>query len=237
MDIAWATEKLEQYLHLCGELDLHQERAGYDWDDVCSRLNKQAELLLPTVEKIVRVSYPKAPHPLMPPGYTSTNSQQWVRRALGALRDTAETEVHLRPSAPSLFADSLHGRIWAAAAPVWDTGEFGAALQQASITLSAYIRAKASSTLRDRKLVAQVFSPDPPKLDAARLHFPGDSTDEGWQARQQGLHLIAQGAFAGIRNIAAHEDVDVSEHEALEQLAVLSLIARWTDMTELRTRI
>ena len=35
----------------------------------------------------------------------------------------------------------------------------------------------------------------------------------------------------GIRNVAAHTDEEWSEHEALEHLAVLSVVARWLDQT------
>jgi hypothetical protein len=42
------------------------------------------------------------------------------------------------------------------------------------------------------------------------------------------LGFSAAGAFQAIRNLAAHEDeVSWSEHEALEHLAVLSVVARW----------
>ena len=150
-------------------------------------------------------------------------------------RAQADVDAHLTPTAPTIAADHLHPRAWNAAASVWDTGQYGAALQQASIALSAHIRTKASSPLRDRKLVTQIFSPDAPKPGQPRLHFPGDHSDEAWQARQQGLHHLAQGASAGIRNITAHEDTQWHEHEALELLAVLSTIARWTDSTELHT--
>ena len=44
---------------------------------------------------------------------------------------------------------------------------------------------------------------------------------------------MAQGAFAGIRNVATHTNDEWTEQEALEHLAVLSVIARWTDETEL----
>jgi hypothetical protein len=45
---------------------------------------------------------------------------------------------------------------------------------------------------------------------------------------------MAQGSFAGIRNVVAHSEMPGwSEQEALEYLAVLSTVARWTDETEL----
>jgi hypothetical protein len=41
------------------------------------------------------------------------------------------------------------------------------------------------------------------------------------------------GAYAGIRNVAAHShQPGWSDQQALEYLAVLSVVARWTDETE-----
>lgn len=235
MDNAWAEQRLKEYLDLCAEVSARQRANGHEWDDVCIELNHRAELELSTVEKIVHLLYPLAPVRLMPPSYSSDDSVQYVRRALGAFRDHSEINERLQPSAPVLPADRLHPTIWETAAPIWATGEYGAALQQASILLSARIRSKAQSHLRDRPLVTQVFSPDPPRSDTPRLHLPGDTVDLAWQARQQGLHLLAQGAFAGIRNVAAHEEDPWSEQEALELLAVLSTVARWADATERRS--
>jgi hypothetical protein len=54
-------------------------------------------------------------------------------------------------------------------------------------------------------------------------------------SRQEGLHHLAQGTFAGIRNIATHEEEEWPEQVGLEHLAVLSVVARWTDETEVVT--
>ncbi|KQW45062.1 hypothetical protein ASC77_19975 [Nocardioides sp. Root1257] len=79
-----------------------------------------------------------------------------------------------------------------------------------------------------------MFSSERPKSGQPRLHFPGwTPDDESWLSRQRGLHLLAQGAFAGIRNLVSHDVVELTEHEALEQMAVLSMVARWVDETEL----
>jgi hypothetical protein len=74
-----------------------------------------------------------------------------------------------------------------------------------------------------------------PKPGQSRLHFQGNHADDHWKSRQQGLHLLAQGAFAGIRNIATHDKTAWTEHEALEHLAVLSVVARWADETDLES--
>ena len=125
----------------------------------------------------------------------------------------------------------MHPVIWAAAEPVWETGQYSTAAQSAAVSLSAHIKARVGSHLNERELVQQVFSPDPPKVGQVRLHLPGPPQDKNWQSAQQGLHLIAQGAFAGIRNIAVHGQTPWTEHEGLEHLAVLSVVARWADQT------
>ena len=119
--------------------------------------------------------------------------------------------------------------MWSAASPVWSTGQYRVAVQQATVALSASIKKRAGSPLNDRELVQQVFAPDPPKDGQVRLHLVGDRSDRSWQSRQQGLHLLAQGAFAGIRNVATHDEAEWTEQQALEHLAVLSVIARWSE--------
>ena len=131
-----------------------------------------------------------------------------------------------------ITADRLHPRVWTAASAIWDTGEYRVAVARAALSLSMHIKARAESKLADGKLVSEVLSPDPPKIGATRLQFPGDKDDETWRSRQRGLHMLAQGAYAGIRNVSAHEDEPLEEHAALEYLAVFSVIARWVDETE-----
>lgn len=231
MDDDWARERLEKYLALCEGISTRQRARGYEWDDDCRAMNDEATLEIPTISRIVRALDPEWTGPLMPPSYTSQDGERIVRQALGALRDRAEWETKLAPDSPVLQANQMHPLIWRAASTIWATGEYRMAIQQAAVALSAHVKAKATSRLNDRELVQQVFTPDQPKSDQTRLHFPGDPADKNWQSRQQGLHLMAQGAFAGIRNIAAHDDTAWTEHEALEHLSVLSVVARWTDLT------
>lgn len=195
-------------------------------------LNDEATLEIPTVSRIVRTLDPTWVGPLMPPAYTSNDGEQIVLQALGALRDRADWATRPRPRVTFTAGRPNAPFTWQAASTVWETGEYKMAIQQAAVSLSTHIKAKAGSTLNDRKLMQQVFAPEPPKAGQVRLHLPGDASDENWQSRQQGLHLLAQGAFAGIRKIPVHDEPVWSEHQALEQLAVLSVIARWADETE-----
>lgn len=225
-------DRLVAYLDICDAISREQSAHDQYWTDECSRLNDEATLHLSTVEQIVSRLDPQFTGPLMPPSYSSHDHVRVVRRALGALRDLDEVERALAPESPSLDAERLHPLIWRAASVIWDTGEFKTAVQQAAVALSAHIKKRATSTLNDGKLVQQVFAPEGPRPAQPRLHMPGDRNDESWLSRQRGLHHLAQGAFAGIRNIAAHEDVSWTESAALEHLAVLSVIARWSDETE-----
>jgi hypothetical protein len=154
--------------------------------------------------------------------------------ALGVAQDWELVKKNLAPDAPAVAADQFHPYIWAAAEPLWSTGQYRIAVGAAATSLSAHIAQKAGSSLADRTLVQDVFA-SKATPGRPRLHFPGDPNSETWRSRQDGLHLTAQGAFAGIRNVAAHVQEEWSEQHALEMLAVLSVVARWTDQTELRT--
>jgi len=103
------------------------------------------------------------------------------------------------------------------------------------VSLSAHIAKKAASPLSERDLVNQVLAPGEPGPNQVRLHFAGDKSSRTWKSRQEGLHLLAQGAFAGIRNVATHTGDEWTEQMALEHLAVLSVVARWADETEVIT--
>jgi hypothetical protein len=190
---------------------------------------------LPTFLKIARVLEVALPSKVP----ANMKSQASVYRnvadeALGVARDWELVKKNLAPDAPSVGADQFHPHIWAAAEPLWGTGQYRIAVGAAATSLSAHIAQKSGSDLADRTLVQDVFAP---KITAGRprLHFPGDPNSDTWRSRQDGLHLTAQGAFAGIRNVAAHSHEEWSEQYALEMLAVLSVVARWTDQTELRT--
>jgi hypothetical protein len=237
MDYNWMRQKLEAFLALCEEYQAARAVRGDPRAPDTKPIIDKVDDAVPTVEQVIRKLDPDlltddfgvAVHL---GGLNGTARQ--TRKALAVLRDREEWKVNLAPDSPSLTADEFHPTVWKAAADVWDTGEYKMAAQAACISLSAHIKEKAGSPpLNERALVQQVFSVDEPKPGQSRLHFPGDHSDENWKSRQQGLHLVAQGAFAGIRNIATHDKTAWTEHEALEHLAVLSVVARWADETRL----
>jgi uncharacterized protein (TIGR02391 family) len=226
-------ERLESYKALCEAYDQEDNQSGDTYTAKKRELNSQMNDEIPTVKEIVKRLDPELVEDITGPLHMTGTSRasRAVEQALGILRDQDEWKANLAPDAPSLIADQFHPHVWNAASAIWDTGQYRVAVQQAAVSLSTHIANKAGPSLADRGLVQQVFSPSPSK-GQVRLHIPGDKTSDTWKSRQEGLHLLAQGAFAGIRNVAAHTGVEWSEQVALEHLAVLSVIARWTDETE-----
>jgi hypothetical protein len=236
VDGAWMQEKLTEYLDLADRYDADLRDSDYPRavSSEAQRLNAEATTLLPTIERILTALDAMPETDLRPPSYRGSNeTPRWVRQALGILRDRDEWATRLAPQAPTLAAAGFHPLIWEAAAPLWDAGP-AAAVESAARWLTAEIQQKAQSTLLDRKLVADVFS-STPSNGRTRLWFPGDREAATWTSKQDGLHYLSIGAYAGIRNVAAHShQPGWSEQQALEYLAVFSAIARWTDETEVR---
>lgn len=230
-------ERLESFKGLSEHYDQAYRNNGYSSTPQSDALNSQINGAAPTVRRIVEALNPDLAGHITGPNamYGMSSAISAVEQALGILRDQDEWKANLAPDAPSLIADQFHPNVWKAASAIWDTGQYRVAVQQAAVSLSAHIAAKAGSPLTERALAAQVFSTKEPAQGQVRLHIPGDKTTDNWKSRQEGLHLLAQGAFAGIRNVATHTDDEWTEQVALEHLAVLSVVARWTDETELVT--
>lgn len=227
-------ERLNRYLELVKHYDNAYESAGYEWNPHCEAFNDEATMLLPTIEQILNALDAMPSEALNPPIYGDAGEAvRAVRQALGILRDRDEWAVRLTPQAPTFAADRFHAWIWQAAAVFWDAGQPAAAVESGAKSLTARIQQKSGSNLVDRELAADVFSAKASN-NRVRLWFPGDHSTDMWKSRQDGLHNLAMGAYAGIRNVVAHShEPGWSEQEALEYLAVLSTVARWTDETEL----
>jgi len=153
-----------------------------------------------------------------------------LERALGILEDQQEWSVRLAPDSPVLSAAQLHPWVWEPAQPFWNSCHYRAAVHTAAVALNANTQSKVGRTdVFDDDLMNQVLSADLPKPGKPRLRLPGDPTaDKTLASRQRALLPFAQGCFAGIRNLAAHEHgPDWDEQRALQSLACLSILAGW----------
>ncbi|AXL12653.1 TIGR02391 family protein [Microbacterium foliorum] len=154
--------------------------------------------------------------------------------AIGRLRNDAETRAMIGSSAPTMQADALHPLVWDAASKRWDSGHYSDAVQRAATFLNAHVQDITGRTdVSDNDLMSQTFSLSEPQRNKPRLRWPGDDTNLTVKAMRVGILNLSQGVFSAIRNPATHSTEDMERQEALEQLATLSILARWIDRCDL----
>jgi|GEM_PF-2152114 len=163
--------------------------------------------------------------------------------ALGGIFDpesTPDASPSERPSDPTderpdgsiVFAENLHPWVWDAAAKLWEDGHFREAIVSAAsaifdIELPAKMGVDRGPSAA--RLLSQVFSTKDPTTTDRRLRFPGLAKGTpDWTNAHEGAGSLGRACAMGIRNIATHGSVP-DDQLALEQLATLSLLARWID--------
>lgn len=159
-----------------------------------------------------------------------------------AVNSVTETEIssstkqneELKPIKSSLEVADLHPYIRDAVLPRWQYGFYSDAVGEAAKALTATTQRKLRRwDLADDGLMQQAFSDEPPKPGSPRLRFVGDPTTPTIRSRIRGARGLAQACYAGIRNIAAHQqNVGWTAEMALEYLAAFSILARWIDDCE-----
>ncbi|WP_406171139.1 TIGR02391 family protein [Streptomyces sp. NBC_00996] len=161
-----------------------------------------------------------------------------AQRADAALLRDAEIRERLGDAAPRLSAASLHPWVWSAARALWRDGHFREAVTAAARkvnreTQNKVMRRDATETA----LFQSAFSKDAPKPGQPRLRLMTDDGGDTFRSIQRGAAVFAEGCYAAIRNPNSHEDglPELPQHEALEQLAAFSVLARWVDTATLAT--
>ena len=119
----------------------------------------------------------------------------------------------------------------------WSNGgqrwTFGGAITEAAKAVE--LRAQLKVDRRDingKDLYAQAFSIKEPTDKIPRLwflHIDKNERPDDWISAHEGAMHLGMGCAQGIRNPQAHPSDDITEQEALEQLATLSVLARWVD--------
>lgn len=162
---------------------------------------------------------------------------RWTRHREAAMRAKAELEreeeirVNLGDDAPELSAAKLHPWVWGGASSLWQSGHFREAVEGAIRKLNAETQNKLGRRdLSETDLFNQAFSEQPGTVKSPRLRRMSDDGGKTFRSVQRGARMFAEGVFAGIRNPLAHEaEQEMSEQQALEYLAALSVLARWVD--------
>lgn len=158
-------------------------------------------------------------------------------QAREALVREKEIQENLGESAPELSAAELHPWIWSGAKSLWQSGHYREAVEGAIKKLNAETQNKVGRRdVSETDLFKQAFTLDQPKSGRSRLRRMKVDNSDTYRSVQRGVMTFAEGVFAGIRNPLSHEaDQELSEQEALEYLAALSVLARWVDGAEVES--
>ena len=198
--------------------------------------------LQPLIERIARELDPDSAEPLQ--GRWNNLAQRWTLngairatdRLIGILEMREESERIFGPGGPALAAGGLHPWVWNAAASLWDGGHHGPAVHEAAKAVELQTQLKVGRRdLTGKKLYSTVLSRDDPSESGARLrfsHLDRSKRPDDWTSAHEGAMYLGMGCAQGIRNPQAHPSDGISEQEALEQLAALSVLARWVDACE-----
>jgi hypothetical protein len=159
-----------------------------------------------------------------------------VRRARVVLVRQAEIDEQLGDNAPLIRASQLHPWVWDGARSLWQSGHFRQAVHAAAVKLNAETQNRLGRTdITEQDLFVQAFSLDAPTPGKPRLRVMADDGSKTFQSIHRGVQCYAQGCYAAIRNPISHVEGDLDEAEALEQLAALSILARWVDTAAIKT--
>ena len=181
--------------------------------------------LKPLIEKIAQAVDPDND----PYRFASWSSAKVAaERSLGILKHQSLHDGIFGPRGPSLAAERLHPWVWNAAVDLWGDGHHMEAVLNAAKAVEKHVQLKIDSTFSRQELYGHAFSTK--EGSHARLRFadltPGTET---WHSAHDGARFLGMGCSRGIRNWAAHSTNNVSEQQALEYLAALSVFARWAD--------
>ena len=217
-----ALEKLREFLELL--------KAGYGDGEATAR----AAEMQPTIEEIAKRIDPDNVGRLSERnrygGWDHGPASTEAHRLIGILENHEVHEQIFGPVGPTLAANRLHPWVWDAAASLWDDGHYEPAVHEAAKAVELRTQLKVDRRGLDGKdLYAQAFSTKNPKPWEPRLRFPDiDPAEEPkrWTSAHEGAQYLGMGCAQGIRNPQAHPSPDLTDQEALEQLAALSVLAR-----------
>ena len=220
-----ALEKVREFLELL--------KAGYGDGEATAR----AAEMQPTIEEIAKRIDPDNVGRLSERnrygGWDHGPASTEAHRLIGILENHEVHEQIFGPVGPTLAANRLHPWVWDAAASLWDDGHYEPAVHEAAKAVELRTQLKVDRRGLDGKdLYAQAFSTKNPKPGEPRLRFPDIGPAEEpkrWTSAHEGAQRFGMGCAQGIRNPQAHPSEDITEQEALEQLAALSVLARWVD--------
>ncbi|MCV7734120.1 TIGR02391 family protein [Micrococcus luteus] len=150
---------------------------------------------------------------------------------LGALVAEAGEAERGTPELPTLGPTSLHPVVWTAASPFWTMHQLTAAVRAAAEAVVQNVKdLGVKNDIQDTPMWLQLFSDAAPVAGRPRLRWPGEPDDQDVKTMQGGLRHLATGVQMTIRNPSTHTKLTLTEQEAFERLATLSLLCRFVEM-------
>ncbi len=231
MNTGWALQELDKFIEQTvmrnasggGVFTTRNVTAAPD-----AEVTKQAHVVEQILDRVI---------PGWSSRYNEARNNRWTGhreaaiRAREALLRKQELDENLGENAPEFSAAELHQWVWSGAQSLWQSGHYREAVEGTIKKLNAEAQNKVGRhDVSETDLFKQAFSLDAPKTGKARLRRMKDDGSHTYKSVQRGAMNFAEGVFAGIRNPLSHEtDQELSEQEALEYLAALSVLARWVD--------
>jgi len=231
MNVEWAIGELDKFIRMTAMHNASspgyvtfQDRTSSPDDEV----SKQAQVVEKILERVIADWREKIK---LRANNRWTAHREAAIRAREELAREKELRENLGENAPELSAARLHPWIWTGASSLWQSGHFREAVEGAIKKLNAETQNKLGRRdVSEIDLFKQGFSLDAPETGRARLRRMQDDGGKTYKNVQRGAMTFAEGIFAGIRNPLNHEsDHDLTEQQALEYLAALSVLARWVD--------
>lgn len=232
MDRQWGAEQLRNFVSSIDHLTT-LENHGEDIEALDTKLRT----LEPVVQIVMEAVDPALRSYVGPDEADGRWQVRWrpaknaALTALGLLRKGFEAKQRMQPDAPELAADRLHPWVWDVARPMWEAGNPQASVLHAAQSVNARLQQRLGRRdVSEAQLCREAFAVDDPKPGQSRLRFPGDRDTATWKALQNGAREFGAGCFIAIRNPLAHDlQYPLQTQEALEQLAALSVLARWIE--------
>ncbi len=241
MNVDWALKELDQFI----TMTVMRNGSGSSGGAVVitsrnytaatdAEVTKQAQVVEKILDRVI-------------PGWRTdienSKDNRWTRHREAAIRAreelvrAEEVRENFGENAPDLSAADLHPWIWSGAKSLWQSGHYREGVEGAIKKLNAETQNKVGRRdVSETDLFKQAFSLDEPKAGKSRLRRMEDDGSDTYKSVQRGAMTFAEGVFAGIRNPLSHEaEQELSEQEALEYLAALSVLARWVDRSEVET--
>lgn len=230
MDEMWAKEKLREFIGFTELKTAYYEDLG-SFDELAhpkEAILASAQLVEKVLDRVTPQWRRTLPADLAEEWQGHRNA---AIRALAEIESAQEVAEKLGDGAPSMGADAMHPWVWDAARSLWQSGHFGEAVRTAMVKLNAELQNKVGRRdISEIALFQQAFSSDAATNSSKRLRLPGDDGGRSAASLRRGVIAIAEGCFAAIRNPYSHDViVESNEQVSLEQLALVSLLARWVD--------